>query len=199
MHQTSRVRFGGIPTDLNSGLIDAVEHPPPGFVSRYVFEPSDMAHRLSQVRWFSSIGQGPSSLDVTPPLAWLSSWDEALKASERREWEDATLEAQNQLTLWLHLNAHADYQSWNERALRIKAELLPRLSPAWAPHEAKRPWSQSFKDSLEWNIIGAAVENEYLETGHPAVFFLELLTVYEAGHVPCGWDGRWPDGRLLIY
>jgi len=193
------VRIGGIPTDLNSGIVDAVENPPPGFVSRHVFEPSDMALRLSEVRWFGANGQGPSLLDVTPSVVWLSSWDEALKASELPEWEDATLEAQNQLTLWLHLNAHADYQTWNERARRLKTELLPGLSAAWAPHEAERAWSQSFKGSLEWNILGAAMENEYLETGHPAMFFLELLTIYEAGHVPCGWEGRWPDGRLLVY
>jgi hypothetical protein len=151
------------------------------------------------VRWFHAVGRGPSSLEVTPPLVWVSSWADALKADEQSGWEDATLEAQNQLTLWLHLNARADYQSWNERALRLKADLLPRLSLAWAPHEARLAWPPSFKSSLEWNILGAAMENEYLETGHQALFFLELLRIYEAGHVPCGWEGRWPDGRLLVY
>lgn len=193
------IRLGGILTDLNSGMVDAIEHPPAGFASRCLFQPSDMAGRLSEVRWFHSAGRGPSSLEVTPSLVWLSSWDEALKADELPEWEDATLEAQNQLTMWLHMNAPADYQSWNERAQRLKADLLPRLSPAWAPHDARPAWPASFKSSLEWNILGAAMENEYLETGHPALFFLELLTIYEAGRVPCGWEGRWPNGKLLVY
>ncbi len=193
------VQIGGIPTDLNSGLVDAVVHPPSGFASRRAFGRSDIARRLSMVRWFSAAGQGPSLLDVTPSLVWLSSWAEALKASELPEWDDATLEARNQLTLWLHLNARAEYQSWNERAGRIKTELLPSLWQAWAPHDARLAWPESFKHSLEWNLLGAAMENEYLETGHPAVFFLELLTIYEAGHVPCGWEGRWPEGRLLVY
>ncbi len=193
------VRLGGVLTDLNSGIVDAIEHPRPGFMSRCLFHPSDIEDRLADVRWFHAAGRGPSSLEVTPSVVWLSSWAEALRADEQPEWEDATLEAQNQLTMWLHLNARTDYQSWNERAIRLKADLLPRLSLAWAPHEARQAWPRSFKSSLEWNILGAAMENEYLETGHPAHFFLELLTIYEAGHIPCGWEGRWPDGRLLVY
>ena len=43
------------------------------------------------------------------------------------------------------------------------------------------------------------MENSYLNGGHKVFFFLELLTVYEAGHFPCGWEGEWPKGRLVVY
>jgi hypothetical protein len=43
------------------------------------------------------------------------------------------------------------------------------------------------------------MENSYLQSGHSAFFFLELLTVYESGHFPCGWQGEWPQGKLLVY
>jgi hypothetical protein len=43
------------------------------------------------------------------------------------------------------------------------------------------------------------MENAYLGSGHSCFFFLELLTVYEAGHFPCGWVGDWPRGKLVVY
>jgi len=46
--------------------------------------------------------------------------------------------------------------------------------------------------------LGALMGNSYLDTHHPAHFFLELLWVYEAGHFPCGWLGDWPSGKLIV-
>jgi hypothetical protein len=43
------------------------------------------------------------------------------------------------------------------------------------------------------------MQNSYLQSGNSAFFFLELLTVYESGHFPCGWQGEWPQGKLLVY
>jgi hypothetical protein len=43
------------------------------------------------------------------------------------------------------------------------------------------------------------MENAYMTSKHGSYFFLELLTVYEAGHFPCGWRGEWPSGSLVLY
>jgi hypothetical protein len=53
--------------------------------------------------------------------------------------------------------------------------------------------------SSRWNALGALMENSYINSGHSAFFFLEMLMIYEAGHFPCGWRGQWPKGTLLIY
>jgi hypothetical protein len=41
--------------------------------------------------------------------------------------------------------------------------------------------------------------NHYLPLGHTAFFFLELLRVCEAGRFPCGGEGMWPKGRLVVH
>ena len=43
------------------------------------------------------------------------------------------------------------------------------------------------------------MEEMYADSGYDGYFFNELLLVYEAGHFPCGWQGDWPAGRLLVY
>jgi hypothetical protein len=58
---------------------------------------------------------------------------------------------------------------------------------------------KDFVDSVSWDILGAAMEDQYLPEGHSSFFFLELLLIYEAGRVPCGWRGTWPTGTLLAY
>lgn len=27
----------------------------------------------------------------------------------------------------------------------------------------------------------------------------DVITVYRSGHIPCGWEGEFPDGKLLIF
>jgi hypothetical protein len=68
---------------------------------------------------------------------------------------------------------------------------------------ADREWEQSliYLILLELNL--AAMEISYRSMFRKAPLFFEaLLEVYEAGHVPCGWDGdpdRWPEGKLLVH
>jgi hypothetical protein len=63
---------------------------------------------------------------------------------------------------------------------------------------AKMAGASFLVHSMSWDVFGALMENSYLDTHHPAHFFLELLWVYEAGHFPCGWLGNWPSGKLIV-
>jgi hypothetical protein len=56
-----------------------------------------------------------------------------------------------------------------------------------------------FVHSVRWNVLAALMENAYIDCDHGAFFFHELLTVYQAGHLPCGWIGAWPEGKLVVY
>lgn len=54
--------------------------------------------------------------------------------------------------------------------------------------------------STRMNLLNAIREDYYGDIALPHHFFTELLMVYEAGHLPCGWEnGEWPEGRLLVY
>jgi hypothetical protein len=158
-----------------------------------------MKTRLGAVPWFSGCGNRPVPLVLTPEVVWVADWAAAAAAEARPEWEDATLEAQNQLTVWLHEHAFDRYQGWNEHVERFKTDVLAELEPRWRAYQQAEHLGDWFLHSLRWNVLGAGMENEYLPCGHRAFFFLELLDVYEAGRYPCGWEGTWPRGRLLVY
>jgi hypothetical protein len=102
------VSLGGIPFDLNSGMIEAVTTPPSGFVSKHRFAETDLGSRLRAINWFARCGE-PVTIDLTIPIRRVSGWAEAVEACKSPEWEDVELEAQNQLTLWLHLHDRNRY------------------------------------------------------------------------------------------
>ena len=77
--------------------------------------------------------------------------------------------------------------------------LNPLTEEKIAPFQMKHGLDIVLLHSVQWDILGAMMENSYLGSGHRAFFFLELLTIYEARHFPCGWRGEWPQGTLLVY
>ena len=86
---------------------------------------------------------------------------------------------QNQLTLWLHANDLAAYQKWNEIVQGHKtAVVTPLIEQTITPFKEVHRLPIALVHSVQWDVLGCAMENSYLGSGHKAFFFLELLMVY---------------------
>jgi len=184
---------------LNAPLLDPLTNPPAGFVSKHTFSPGALTARLFAIDWFSRCGQ-PISLDLTMEVEQIGMWPEAVESFGGVDWENVQLEAQNQLTMWLHQNARRRYQTWNEIVDAHKATIIePLTRDRWVPFQDASGLDVQFIHGVQWDILGALMENSFFDTGHQCYFFFELLQVYEAGHFPCGWRGEWPGGSLVVY
>jgi len=159
----------------------------------------ELRRRLGGVPWCASCGQGPASLDLPYPVLWLSTAKKAKTHLGSNSWSSALLEGNNELSVWLQDNAKDQRRSWNERVDRLKAGLLAELAPSWQKPQEALGLAPDLGSTLQWIVLGAALELEYLPLGHPARFFLNLLPVLEAGHLPCGWKGHWPRGELVLF
>jgi hypothetical protein len=191
--------IGGLPVDLNAGMIEAVTNPPLGFVSKHSFVETDIASRIESIDWFSNCGE-PISLDISMEMELVTNWQDAIASLLESVWENVELEAQNQLTVWLHLYDHDAYQNWNKIVdVHKNAILNPLTEGKIIPFQTKQALDVVLVHSVRWDILGALMENSYLGSGHKAFFFLELLMVYESGHFPCGWVGEWPQGKLRVF
>jgi hypothetical protein len=172
---------------------------PRGFVSKYSFVQSDLAAKARTIQWFARCGQ-PLDFDLTMPTERVTDWPTAIASCKDPVWEYVELEAKNQLTLWLHANDRTAYQKWNDIVLAHKASVLnPLIEQTVVPYQEKHGLDIALVHSVQWDILGALMENLYLGSGHKAFFFLELFGVYEAGHFPCGWVGEWPHGSLRVF
>lgn len=185
--------------NLNSGIIEAVNNPPEGFVSKFNFAESDLDNRIKCIEWFKNAGK-PFDFDLSMKINSVNSWEEATSRFKDLSWENTTLEAQNQLTLWLHLNAKENYRDWNKIIIEHKTNTLNSLiEQKIIPFQQTHNLDVTFVNCVRWDILGALMENSYLKSGHKAFFFLELFSIYEAGHFPCGWSGELGNGELFVY
>lgn len=193
------VNIGGVPVDINSGMIEAITNLPTGFVSKHPFVETDVAARVKGIDWFAYCGQ-PLSLDLSMDTQQVKSWPQAVSSCKKKAWTNAEAEASNQLTVWLHLNDNENYQKWNRMVRSHKKNVItPLIKKKIAPFQIKQRLDIELVYSVRWDILMALMENTYIRSGHSAFFHLELLTIYEAGHFPCGWQGDWPKGKLIVY
>jgi hypothetical protein len=172
---------------------------PGDFISKHTFLLRDLVTAVRAIRWFDHCGE-PHEFELTMPVERIETWSQASKALKSQAWERARLEARNQLTAFLSKHHRTRFREWNKLTQTYKHEVVALLeSEVWEPFRQSQGLNDEFVESNRWNIVAALMENAYSDCGHKCFFFQELLTVYEAGHVPCGWVGDWPRGNLVVY
>jgi hypothetical protein len=172
---------------------------PEGFVSKHRFAASDVAARVRAIDWFAHCGE-PCYFDLTMAVERVKTWSQATKADKSLAWENAILEARNQLTEFLSLNHPERDREWNKITDKLKSKVvMPLTRKVWEPFRKSRDLDVTLVHSVQWNILSVLMENAFMDCQHGCFFFHELLTVYEAGHLPCGWKGEWPQGKLVVF
>ena len=90
----------------------------------------------------------------------MDGWPEAVECCSDGEWENIELEAQNQLTEWLHQHDRERYQKWNSIVTEHKADVVDRLTEeTWIPYQQSHGLSIAIVHATQW---GALMENSYL-------------------------------------
>ncbi len=158
-----------------------------------------LCDRLRIVPWFSSVG-GLAALTLPFPYRLVGSASAAKEAIEQPEWEGWTLDRGNDATSYLHARYRNRYAGqWNKIVRIAKAFLLegvePRLLPALA---SALPSSTIAVNLVRWDLVSALMEAAYADC-RPPQFFTHVVAVYEAGHLPVGWDAGSEGGTLLVY
>lgn len=150
-------------------------------------------NRLRNIDWFSSVGEQC----VMPNVKLAGTLREANEYLNSPEWESVTLEESNNISGYLAVKHTIIFQEWNKLVKEAKAFLKNELM--------KHSFDLSGFDNklllqcIEWDVVHYLVEDAYKEKLKNSLFFDRLITVYESGHIPCGWDGEWPKGNLVIY
>jgi hypothetical protein len=184
---------------INEPILPSPQDSSLKFVSKYLMTETDLATRLEAIDWFSKCGE-TFHFDLTMKVEQVKTWPQATKILQSQSWEDATLEARNQLTEFLADHHPERFDQWNNITEQFKDELItPLTKKVWLPYQRAHQLDIKLVHNVQWNILAALMENAYLDCNHQSFFFLELLRVYEAGHMPCGWLGNWPNGKLVIF
>ncbi|REK71269.1 hypothetical protein [Paenibacillus paeoniae] len=157
----------------------------------------ELVERISSITWFSNCGN-PLGDRIQLEVVYESNWKKAAKRAQSNHWEAVTLEAGNELTEFLSLNYPDLYKQWNHLVREGKEVIELHIVPKINEYIKVRELSPALLDHVKWDMVSAIMEHNYMAQKEPG-FFIELLKVYESGNFPCGWKGKWPKGKLIIY
>ena len=88
--------------------------------------------------------------------------------------------------------ARGRYQQWNSIVDTIKYILRDTFE------EVNETYPKDVSKNVEWVLLNYLVEKEY-EDLYPNGYYQKWIKWYFAGHHICGWQGEFPDGKLIIY
>jgi len=108
------------------------------------------------------------------------------------------MEAANEYRERLAEKSFELFEKWNDVVLAVKpaAQELVREKVRSVVLEQNLP--KSFVDTVDWDILHLCMESEYADV-YPPGFFASQAYWYMKGHFPCGWQGQFPDGRLVVF
>lgn len=149
--------------------------------------------QLEKAVWFSTVGVTDSQA-----VTVVSSWDEALEQCNSVEWENLCLEAVNQYRGRIAELSPERLAEWNNIITEIKRISIPLVRKKIADVVRDNKLPQSFEDTVQWDILHLCMEAEYSDIFPPG-FYASQAYWYLKGHFPCGWQGKFPDGRLVVF
>jgi len=80
----------------------------------------------------------------------------------------------------------------------MKRMTIPLVTAKIAAVVAEHGLPKVFADTVQWDILHLAMEAEFADV-YPPGFYASQAFWYKEGRFPCGWEGEFPKGRLVIY
>ncbi len=159
----------------------------------------EMITKLKSIEWFSNVGNPVNITLYNHEIEFVASWSEAQEHYIQASWEEKTLEARNELTVFLFNKYKDKYSKWNTITKEAKPVIEEILSPKIKMIESENSLDAVFADCVKWDVLSAVMENEFKECKGVPSFFTKLLEIYEKGHFPCGWDSSCLNGKLYVF
>ena len=148
---------------------------------------------LEQADWFVAVGVRDTDAAVV-----LSSWGEAIEHCCSVDWENLQLEAANQYRKRLSERDGGRLAKWNGIVDGIKPTTTALVRRKFEAVCVAHRLPKIFEDTVQWDALHLCMEAEYADV-YPPGFYASQAYWYVHGHFPCGWQGEFPAGRLIIY
>lgn len=119
----------------------------------------------------------------------VENWDRAANSCTSEIWESVQLQLNNRLGREVRRLNYARSEQWNDIAAALATLITPvaranvgRVIPGLESRA-------SIAGSIAWDLSMICAEVEYADIVPARFFYPRILTIYAAGHFPCGRDG----------
>ena len=149
---------------------------------------------LKNTQFFLSVGEPVKDKNVIG----LKSWKQAIKSAKKIDWQNLKLEWGNILSGTLAVQHTERFQNWNNVAIDMKTYLMPIVDEKVAALGLPEDLGRRLHSSVAWDLLSLLMESEYSDLVKP-YYYAALGVIYFDGHFPCGWEGEYPKGKLVVY
>ncbi len=153
---------------------------------------------LTKADWFVSVGEHIDDGNI----ARVHSWDTAISAFIADSSIDAHGEARNEImnVIVPKLNVHSPNspRARNRVVDEIQKHVLPLVERKVNFLIQTRGVSDSFVNGVKWQMTAIATAVEYSDV-FVSSFYMNIRDWYLKGHFPCGWEGTYPRGRMIVF
>lgn len=143
------------------------------------------------VDWFHACGLPILNDSVA---LFVGTWNAAVKEMKRKRSEIAWFEFRNRLTEQLWLKAPDRYNRWK----KIYNEKYESLVNSLFEGACNNRRGFDVPVNVRGDIGHFFMELEFADIVPPS-YFATRAEWYLAGRLPCGWEGKAPEGRLIVY
>ncbi|MBX9679913.1 MAG: hypothetical protein K2X38_14215 [Gemmataceae bacterium] len=158
---------------------------------------SILASQLSKAQLFSLVGEH-EKISSREDVSYVTSWSAAKRHCSSELNVEVQLECRNVLTMAVAAHDKARWKGFRDVWKEIELELAATLSVASDRLVEVGAASSAVLDWVRGDFICACLEAEYADIVAPR-YFNDRARWYIAGYFPCGWEGDFPKGRLLVY
>lgn len=116
-----------------------------------------------------------------------------------KRWESTRYLARGDVTEYLSKNSPEAYnKNWNVLATEVRNVILPKIEPVVLKKLLQFKIPESAYRSIRTDIINTLLVLSYRDY-FTSELFENILSVYAQGFIPCGWDGEYPEGNLIVF
>ena len=153
--------------------------------------------QLEKADWFTNVGTFGGIQDRSKVIL-VRSWREAIDRCSSVEWENLCLEAANQYRQRLLERSPERFNQWNDIVASLKPTTEPLVRRKIEAVVREHDLPKVFEDTVQWDILHVCLEAEYADVYQPG-FYASQAYWYVKGHFPCGWEGDFPNGTLIVF
>lgn len=148
---------------------------------------------LRGAKWFTNVG-----IRDTKAAVVVSSWSEAIERCSSADWESLCLEAVNQYCERIAERSPREFARWNDIVVDIRPSVYALVYEKSEGIIQANELPKVFLSTVTWDIIHVCMEAELAHI-YPPGFYASQAYWYISGHFPCGWQGNFPNGKLVVY
>lgn len=157
----------------------------------------EIKNRLLKIDWLCNCGS-IDILHLQNDYIYIKKTKEIETSLDNYKWENVGLKASGDFTEYLSLNYPKEDRYWNQLVAEAKEEIIVNISQSIIDKCNELEVLPEMVDYINWDIVTIAVIYSY-KRYHESDFYNDMLKIYEAGHLPCGWIGRYPKGKFKIF